>query len=289
MNERVGTRTHTVWFCVCVHFIMLPLSRRAKNCGRCRGGRWRQRDTPGVLSASSPTLCFAGKVRANLALTVSLWCTSSQRLDGWSVQSSLQADEAKPPPPDSRPWPRPAPRWPWATPRGAGGALLSLSVVAWQRCTPASPGAPALLFTLQTVKRSTLPFRGQGAAASGLRAVQACLSCPWACACTRAQRPSAQELMAHTLRRCGHEPGRRSGREEGRAPGKEGGRRWALPLSASQEPCDLEPLGPEASVSPSYLPFQSRGKQRTHKLRSLMAVEIAPIYGVFACARNLHS
>lgn len=192
-------------------------------------------------------------------------------------------------PSTAAPGPGRPPAGPGRPPRGAGAALPSLSVVAWQRCTPASPGAPALLFTLQTVKRSTRPFRGQGAAASGLRAVQACLSCPWACACTRAQRPSAQELMAHTLCRCGHEPGRRSGREEARGHGKEGGCCWALPLSASQEPCDLEPLGPEASVSPSYLPCQSRGKQQTHKLRSLMAIEIALIYGVFACARNLHS
>lgn len=89
---------------------------------------------------------------------------------------------------------------------------------------------------------------------------------PWACACTRARRPSAQELMAHTLCRCGHEPGRRSGQEAGRGHRKEGGCCWALPDSASRGPCDLEPLGPEASVSPLYLPFQSRGKQHTHKL-----------------------
>lgn len=158
---------------------MLPLSPRAKDCDGCWGERRRQSETPGALSAGSPRLCFAGEVRADLALTVSFWRTSSQTLPGWSVQSALEAGEAKPPfPPDSSPWPRPAPSWPWATPRGAGGALPSLSVVAWQRCTPASPGAPALLFTLQTVKRSMPQFRGQGAAASGFQAVQACLSVP---------------------------------------------------------------------------------------------------------------
>lgn len=176
---RDGTRTHTVWFSVCVHFIVLPLSLRAKDCDGCWRERWRQSETPGVLSAVSSTLRFAGEVRADLALTVSLWCTSSQTLPGWSVQSSLEADEAKPPfLLTAAPGPGRPPAGPGGPPRGAGGALPSLSVVAWQRCTPASPGAPALLFTLQTVKRSTPQFRGQGAAASGLRAVQACLSVP---------------------------------------------------------------------------------------------------------------
>lgn len=116
---RDGTRTHTVWFSVCVHFIVLPLSLRAKDCDGCWRERWRQSETPGVLSAVSSTLCFAGEVRADLALTVSLWCTSSQTLPGWSVQSSLEADEAKPRfPADSSPWPRPAPSWPWGTPPG---------------------------------------------------------------------------------------------------------------------------------------------------------------------------
>lgn len=106
------TRSGSVFILSCC----LPAreSRTVTDAGEADGGR----DTPGVLSAGSPTLCFAGKLRAHLALTVSLWCTSSQRLAGWSVQSSLEADEAKPPPLDSRPWPRPAPSWPWATPQG---------------------------------------------------------------------------------------------------------------------------------------------------------------------------
>ena len=250
MNERDGTRTHTVWFSVCVHFIVLPLSLRAKDCDGCWRERWRQSETPGVLSAVSSTLCFAGEVRADLALTVSLWCTFSQTLPGWSVQSSLEADEAKPPfPADSSPWPRPAPSWPWGTPQGCrrSAALpLCCGLAEVHASLPRRSGPPVYPANSQALHAEIQRPGGSRLGAPGGPGLS---ELPWACACTRAQRPSAQELMAHTLCRCGHEPGRWSGQEEGRGRRKEGRYCWALPNSASQEPCDLEPLGPEASVS----------------------------------------
>lgn len=99
---------------------MLPLSRRAKNCARRWGDRRRQSETPRVLSAGSltPFLSWEGKAY----LTLHCLSQPSQRLPGWRVQSSLEADEAKPPllmmtgaDPNSSPWPRLAPRWPSAT------------------------------------------------------------------------------------------------------------------------------------------------------------------------------
>lgn len=173
---------------------MLPLSLRAKNPGRCWGDGWRQSEKSSVLSAGSRTPFLAREARGNPTLVAS----PRPEAAGWSMSSSLEVGEAKLPPlmmtgvdPDSSPWPRLAPSWPWVAPQGAEGARHSLTVLAWQTHLPASPVAPDLLFTLQTAKCSTLSFRGQGAAAAGHWAAQACLNCPWTCACTRAQSPFA--------------------------------------------------------------------------------------------------
>lgn len=101
--------------------------------------------------------------------------------------SSLKVDEAKPPPlmmacvdPEGSP----CLAGPQLAPSGFQGAGLSLhllSILAWQRCIPASPVAPALLFTLQIAKCSTLSFRGQGVAAAGHQAAWACLSYTGTC------------------------------------------------------------------------------------------------------------
>ena len=164
---------------LCVRFIVLPLSPRAKDCDRCWGERWRQSETPGVLSAGSPALCFAGEVRLTLHCLCHSGAHPARHCQDGVCRAHWRRMKPSPASPlTAAPGPGRPPAGPGGPPRSAGGALPSLSVVAWQRCTPASPGTPALLFTLQTVKRSMPQFRGQGAAASGLRAVQACLSVP---------------------------------------------------------------------------------------------------------------
>lgn len=176
---RDGTRTHTVWFSVCVHFIVLPLSLRAKDCDGCWRERWRQSETPGVLSAVSSTLRFAGEVRADLALTVSLWCTSSQTLPGWSVQSSLEADEAKPPfLLTAAPGPGRPPAGPGGPPQGCrrSAALpLCCGLAEVHASLPRRSGPPVYPANSQALHAA---IQRPGAAASGLRAVQACLSVP---------------------------------------------------------------------------------------------------------------
>jgi hypothetical protein len=99
---------------------------------------------------------------------------SDHRLPGWRGGNLTGGEQSKAPllmtsgvDPDSSLQPRLTPNWPSATPPGFRGALHSLSVLAWQSCTPASPVAPALLFTLKTAKCATPSFRGQGGVCHG--------------------------------------------------------------------------------------------------------------------------
>ena len=181
------------------------------------------------------------------------------------MQSSLEADEAKPRfPADSSPWPRPAPGWPWGTPqecRRSAALAVCCGLAEVHASLPRRSSPPVYPANSQALHAAVQRPGGSRLGAPGGPGLS---ERPWACACTRAQRPSAQELMAHTLCRCGHEPGRRSGQEEGRGR-REGRCCWALPNSASQKPCDLEPLGPEASVSHLSEPGKAANSQ-THKI-----------------------
>lgn len=168
-----------------------PLSQRTKDCARSWGDSEAARLPALPLQALLP-LPLPG--RPGLAY---LLISPRPEAPGWRRRSSPEVDEAKPPSltttdvdSDSSNRP-PHPQAGPSAPRGAGGVPHSLSVLVWQRCIPASPVAPALLFTLQIAEGSTPAFRGQGAAALRHRAAQACLSCPGTCACTRAQSPFA--------------------------------------------------------------------------------------------------
>lgn len=132
-KDRWGARTRT--HAVRCHVYLCEL-------GQVLGGQLRQGDTQRSLTPP-----FAGEARGNPTLLVS----GVQKPAGGGqvdLDSSLG---------------------PGADPQGPGvqGSLYPLSVWAWQRCTRASPVAPALVLTLQTAGCPTPSFRGRGVAAQG--------------------------------------------------------------------------------------------------------------------------